>query len=81
MRSTPRMTTEMPSKVTVMLLTMMGVKAGICQGDDGWGSATLLWRPELPSQPYLGREEFEIPGKQGEAKEKVYTLCLETQEE
>lgn len=40
-----------------------------------------LWRPELPSQPYLGREEFEIPGKQGEVNEKIYTLHLETQEE
>jgi len=44
---------------------------GFCHGD--------MWRPELPSQPYLGREEFEVPGEQGEAK--IYMLCLETQKE
>ena len=36
---------------------------------------------ELPDQPYLERDEFEIPGDQGEAKKKIYRLCWETQEE
>lgn len=32
------------------------------------------WELCLPLQPYLEKQEFEIPGYQGEAKEKIYML-------
>lgn len=67
-----------------MLLTIMAVEMASARSmaSQRWDSAVVhMWRQELPSQPYLGREEFEIPGEQGEVNEKIYLLPLETQEE